>query len=587
MNNPRWKKLHGTTRNGKNNNKNNTINYSPKRNMNPGVRFWGRIFARFGRFIPTVLTIVATLVVVTILASFQVVFHGNNNNNNNNKLRQQHADDDTKKIDSSSNSLPSGTTKTKEKIKAVSMIVVTTTAGSKTTFDVPVKCQYNGNCPVHTVCEDGFCLPYMGKKIAIDRNSNNDNGQRIQNCIDTCIAEVKVDEWYYYEMEPTYIRYAYEALNGHGCVIQYQRTQPIEVRPPNIEDWMGGRFRRVVRVDPAPESSLLSSSSSEQRQVSKQEWIALCDVPCMSDADCPSDDNMACIGRIEREVPTPKIDSTPGSCRKQSFMSDQQLPLAPDTFIVTAADSTYYKAMKNLAASVKFWSPENKLVVYNLGMTAEQLDDIKTWSNLHSLRWMGGIPKTLPSHFNELKNYAWKSIIMNETVHEYKSIIWADAGSTFVGPVNTIEDIIRWNGIFLVKGQDEDMKPMAHEGMFRYLGYDKATFRKGFKSPHYGGSVQAYVYPSRYIDTIVIPNAQCARDPQCIIPDGSNLGNHRYDQTAMSILAYKDTVQAPHYTEYLAADRAQVNADLSQPSHRILMLTSRGTCSYYTDLNIL
>jgi hypothetical protein len=440
------------------------------------------------------------------------------------------------------------------------------------------RCKYHGNCPVHTVCEDGLCLPYMGKPLVGEDDIENNNA-RISHCVDVCVEELRTDEWYFHEMEPTNVRH-FGALNGHGCVVRYERTKPSPKTPkPTLEEWMQGRFRRVVRVDPAPPNPDVASSPKSS---SSQAWVALCDLPCTSDADCPTEDKTICTGRPERDIPPPIISAFPGSCRKPSVTKQQQL--APDMVVVSAANEQYFPALKNLAASVKFWSPERQIVVYNLGMTESQLEDVKTWSNLRTLKWEEGIPQSLPPHFNELKNYAWKPTIINETVHKYRSIVWADSGSTFTGPILQIEDILRWSGIFLVKGQDEDMKPMSHEGTYQWLGSDKGTFRTGLNSPHFGGSVQGYVFPSRYIDSIVIPNAQCALDPNCITPIGSSLSNHRYDQTSMSILAYKEDVQAPHYTEYLAAGSNQLNPDLSQPSHRMLMWTSRGACSHYSNM---
>ncbi|KAL3923159.1 MAG: hypothetical protein SGILL_001818, partial [Bacillariaceae sp.] len=233
--------------------------------------------------------------------------------------------------------------------------------------------------------------------------------------------------------------------------------------------------------------------------------------------------------------------------------------------IVSGADQNYYSALRNFAASLKYWAPQRKLVVYNLGMSALALKDIKKWTNVIALKWEDGIPKSLPSHVSNLKNYAWKSIIINETVHEYKSIFWLDAGATFTGPIDAIEEIVHRNGIFLVRGQDDDMKRLSHPDTYKALGYDKETFRAevgGGKSPHFAGGIQGHVLGSRFIDSIVIPNAKCALQAECIAPPGSSLRNHRYDQTSLSILAYQTTVQATHYTEYLAAGRDQLHSDL-------------------------
>jgi hypothetical protein len=142
------------------------------------------------------------------------------------------------------------------------------------------------------------------------------------------------------------------------------------------------------------------------------------------------------------------------------------------------------------------------------------------------------------------KLFAWR--IVNKTLHKYKSIFWLDAGSTVAGPITPIEDVIQRTGLMLVKGQDNDMKEKSAEATYEWFNATKATFKAG---PH-SINTQAFLYPSGYVESVVLPNALCAMDPNCITPPGANLANHRYDQTTISILAYRPKVRAPHYTEY-------------------------------------
>lgn len=121
------------------------------------------------------------------------------------------------------------------------------------------------------------------------------------------------------------------------------------------------------------------------------------------------------------------------------------------------------------------------------------------------------------------------------------------------------------------------MKPKSFAKTYEALGYDKAAFRGG---PHYSGNTQAYLYPSRYVDTVVIPNAQCALLPDCIMPEGSDLDNHRYDQTTLSILSHREDLRIPHHTLYLASRRNQLARSLREPSERFVW-TSRGACSEF------
>jgi hypothetical protein len=181
---------------------------------------------------------------------------------------------------------------------------------------------------------------------------------------------------------------------------------------------------------------------------------------------------------------------------------------------------------------------------------------------------------------HEGKVYAWTPIIIQETLAKYKMIFWLDAGNTLKGPITPIENIVKRNGIVLFHGQDESMTHMAHEKSYDWFNFSKATMVTG---PHVSGNTQAYLSPSRYVESLVHCNAKCAMDPSCIAPVGSGLGNHRYDQTTLSLCAYHPKVWPNHHTEYLAASAGQVCSNARKASYRIVY-TARQAERAYTDI---
>jgi hypothetical protein len=506
-------------------------------------------------------------------------------------------------------------------------------------------CRYHGNCPIGTSCvvvqtlthkDDsssvsfvGECQPYQGPRndtltvsggaAATTKTLTNSQVQQQSHhhdlCVSSCWEELQWDEWFYYRSKPVILQ-TFLANNGHGCVVTYQR-QIMETKPPlspTLEEWMAGRFQRVIRVDPwIPDSYDISfqqqspqGDSKRRRQQQQQQqqvppkknpirWNALCNAPCQKNQDCAT--GMTCVSRQYMDHDAKKTCQQEAFSRFSSSSSSSKktsnTAVVPrnnnnnnnddqdDMVIVTGANSHYFRGLKNFAASVQYWASRHKLVVYNLGLTTDQLAQVQSWPVVQTVHWPQGIPESYPIHVRtNLQNYAWKSIIINETVHAYKSIFWLDAGATLVGPIQPIQEIVHQTGLFLVHGQDDDMKPKSHGGTYAALGYEKSTFQGG---PHCAGGIQGHVYPSRYIDTIVIPNAQCALDESCIAPPTSSLDNHRYDQTSLSILAYQYHVAAPHYTEYLAASRTQLRSDMSQ-SNRMIIWTARNSCQYYSQL---
>jgi hypothetical protein len=173
--------------------------------------------------------------------------------------------------------------------------------------------------------------------------------------------------------------------------------------------------------------------------------------------------------------------------------------------------------------------------------------------------------------------YAWKPIIIQETLAKYKMIFWIDAGSTLRGPITPIEDIVKRNGIVLFHGQDESMTPRAHFKSYEWFNFTKATMVTG---PHVSGNTQVYLSPSRYVDSLVNCNAACAMDPKCIAPIGSGLHNHRFDQTTLSLCAYHPKVWPNHHTEYLACVAERLPRDARAASYKIVFTARQATRAY-------
>lgn len=437
-----------------------------------------------------------------------------------------------------------------------------------------VACTYHGNCPVGTVCApNGICQPYEQQPQSLESTTFLRQESVLHNsCIEKCIEELTMEEDFGFGSKPL-VQYTTAAASPHsGCVVYY--TRELREEPRNAKSTMADRilkrWRHVVRVDPNGGGGGGGGADNGNALDDGKSWKAYCDLPCQSDKDCPS--HLQCLGRSQ---------DPPTSSLARTCQVPRESPIH-DMVVVSGADSFYFRALQNFAVSLYYWSPSRKLVVYNLGMQSDEVAQVESWPNVLEVQWKEtGIPKTYPPHVRKnVKNYAWKSLIINETVHKYKSIFWLDAGASFVGPIDPVEECLHRNGLFLVKGQDAHMGQLSHPGTYKWHGKNKTTYETG---PHFAGGIQGHVYPSRYIDSIVIPNAKCALDVDCISPKGAYLVNHRYDQTSLSILAYQPHVQAPAYTEFLAGGTDQLNADLSKPSPPFIFWTSRGLSSYYFD----
>jgi len=435
-------------------------------------------------------------------------------------------------------------------------------------------CPFPGNCPTGTACVQGKCHPYLDPAIASNNTSDEvnkqiQNRQRLAKCVDSCLEELIMEEGFQYGSIPIMVEPPMSVLFPHqGCVLVFQRQRRTEAWTdrPSLETRLLHRYRRVQKVD------YYHYSGSEQHHL----WTAFCHDPCQTDQDCRGD--WTCHADIrrpeEQDKDIPKVCQPPEPTNK---------PEEREIVYVSGADVQYFEALENYAASLYYWAPTRKLAVYNLGMEEYQIDRVQTWPNVIAVHWKDGLPSQFPPHVHEnLRNYAWKPLAIQDSLQKYHAILWIDAGATLVAPVEPLEEALMKEGLFLVKGQDDDMKARSHEGMFQWYGYDKDAFKAG---PSYAGGIQGHLLPSPYVDTIVNPNVKCALDPLCIHPEGADLGNHRFDQSSLSILAYQPHVRARQHTEYLAGGRDQLADDLSESSAPFIIWTARGLCSHYSKHN--
>lgn len=350
-------------------------------------------------------------------------------------------------------------------------------------------CLHQGQCPIGSACgPSGICQPYHPfnrqpelpemKYVRREKGrlrSGSIDQRRMDECVQYCVEELTVDEEFRFGSTPI-IRTSYSAVAPHfGCVLEFERPKRgqrnMTTTRPTLEESLARRFRSVVRVDPIMSSFAHQRNHSRytemQENNSRGLWRAYCHAPCKQssvDDSCPKDYD--CLPRKWYRLPqnSTNPNSFPDRCQPKVRNSQD---MSSAMVIVTGSDSGYFTGLVNFAASLRYWAPATRFLVYNLGMTPEELEQVKRWPNLLDIKWRDGIPSHYPSHvsWSDLQNYAWKPLAINESVHEYRNIFWLDAGASIVGPLDSVQEVIERNGIFLAQGQDEHMKYRSHSGM--------------------------------------------------------------------------------------------------------------------------
>ncbi|CAH1779243.1 unnamed protein product, partial [Owenia fusiformis] len=259
----------------------------------------------------------------------------------------------------------------------------------------------------------------------------------------------------------------------------------------------------------------------------------------------------------------------------QKLMRANQTLKTSDVKIVTAANDDYFFGLMEFVASVHFWDPHTSIIVYDLGLRPQQKKKAESWCNVQ----VNPLPESTPDHIRneDRKRYTWKPLILQDAVTKYGAIFYSDAGSVIRGPLEPIRKLLIDDGHFFVQGQDMDMTKLLHEGMCRYFKVNKKMLKGKYS---FAGNTQGYVRGGLAEKHILHPLVKCAISPECITPRGSSLQNHRYDQSALSIIIYTSSIAVQPHTEFLAASWNQLNPNPFLPSSKIVWTSRQGSHSY-------
>lgn len=150
--------------------------------------------------------------------------------------------------------------------------------------------------------------------------------------------------------------------------------------------------------------------------------------------------------------------------------------------------------------------------------------------------------KLYPEHFNishKAGYYAWKPYVIYNTYKMVKrSILWLDCGCFIKNKLQYEYNEIIKRKIWSIT-QHSTIKRFTHEYLLNLLDTDKFIYSKTMCT----GGVLGIYYPSLLVTKIMNLWTACALIKKCISPNGSDLSNHRYDQSIISILLYQNNIE--------------------------------------------
>jgi hypothetical protein len=206
--------------------------------------------------------------------------------------------------------------------------------------------------------------------------------------------------------------------------------------------------------------------------------------------------------------------------------------------IITGASDNHYLSLINMINSFVKYNEKNYLIVYNLGLTDENWNNLKNkFNNYTFIIYKIFDYSKYPEWFNiniEAGQYAWKPTIIYNTFLEYDNeiILWMDAGNLIKNNLLELEKFITNNFIYSAISSG-DIKKWTHPTTITYLKCSCLNMiNRNAACLGFNTTVNS-------VKNFLLEFYNCSQIKECIAPDGSNRNNHRQDQAVFTILFYK------------------------------------------------
>ncbi|XP_071793696.1 uncharacterized protein [Asterias amurensis] len=223
------------------------------------------------------------------------------------------------------------------------------------------------------------------------------------------------------------------------------------------------------------------------------------------------------------------------------------------TVIITGFSQNHFKEAKGMLGSVQKFLPHTKIIAYDLGLRKESIKEVKRMCNVKLRKFDSS---KYPSHVAKLLTYAFKPIIIEEALREFDVVFWCDASARFQRDPRVMYPYLKEQHGFMRRIVRYDPKLIitrTNPAMFKELGVDRVKYSKDVDhAPSFEANRLLFINSTLIREKLITPWVDCALRRQCIAPDkstlklnhGGPLYTHRYDQAAISILAYKNMYDA-------------------------------------------
>ncbi len=262
-------------------------------------------------------------------------------------------------------------------------------------------------------------------------------------------------------------------------------------------------------------------------------------------------------------------------CSKQYRSCTCQYLLFCKVVVLTALSDNHYREALDFIGSAQRYLPHRPIIVYDLGLNSTNLKSLKSFCNVYIKPFKF---EEYPEHVKNLKTYAWKPLIINETLPEgYEIILWCDSSCRFSGYIMKNLHYLTDKPIIPGPQGGHPFITAVHEGMKDYLGL-KST-RRQYSSIDISLQVVGILWFNRNLREHFLNYwVDCALHRECIAPLGARahpcngslygkLGTyancHRFDQSAYNAILTRE--YGMQYTRFLYSKRLLVISIVRKP----------------------
>ena len=207
-----------------------------------------------------------------------------------------------------------------------------------------------------------------------------------------------------------------------------------------------------------------------------------------------------------------------------------------DFIILTGADSSHFRSLKQLLKSVLQYEKTPSIIVFDLGLAERERKELLSIFPTIQLRIFDY--SQYPGYFSikiKAGEYAWKPIIISDILKEFRAAVcWMDAGNVLTGSLTMIRKIINSIGLYSPRSSGT-IRDWTHPKTLEFMKVSEEIL----DMRNVNGACIAVNPRIDKAMTIINQWRKCALIRECIAPEGSSRENHRQDQAVLSVLIHQ------------------------------------------------